>query len=251
MNGLIPLLKKEILEQIRTHRLLIVASVFVFFGITTPLLLKYLPEIIKLSGENVDINFPAPTVAMSLSEYAGTIGQTGVLVAVLIAMGAVANELQRGTALMVLSKPVKRSAFVTAKFAAMNLTFLASLAIASIFCFVYTAILIGGSRVMPFIGENLLLALFLAFCIAVTLLFSCVFKSGVAAGGIAIGILIGQGVISSIPYVGDYMPGKLLAWGTALVGGVDKTYVPATIVTVVLTVLCLFLAQRILDTREI
>ncbi len=150
MNGLIPLLKKELREQLRTYRLVIVGGVFLFFGITTPLLLKYLPEIIKLAGQNVPVEIPPPTAAQSLLEYAGTIGQIGVLVAVLVAMGSVANERSRGTAVMTLSKPVTRAAFIGAKWTASSLTFLVSLAAASLVCLGYTVWLIGPANAIGF-----------------------------------------------------------------------------------------------------
>ena len=135
MKGLGSLVKKEIREQLRTYRLVIVGGIFLFFGITTPLLLKYLPEILKLVGEDVMIEFPPPTAVQSLVEYAGTIGQIGVLIAVLVGMGCVANELKNGTAVMTLSKPVSRGAFVGAKLIAMSMTFIVSLVLASAFCF--------------------------------------------------------------------------------------------------------------------
>jgi hypothetical protein len=60
MKGLLPLLKKEIKEQFKTYRFLVVMSVFLIFGISQPLTLKYLPEIIKMAGEQMQINIPQP-----------------------------------------------------------------------------------------------------------------------------------------------------------------------------------------------
>jgi ABC-2 type transport system permease protein len=252
MTGLLPLLKKELTEQIRTYRLLIVGGVLLFFGLTTPLTLKYLPEIIKLSGDySMQINIPPPTAAQSLAEYGSSIGQLGVLVMVLIAMGAIANELKHGTALLTLSKPVAPAAFVGAKFIAMSCTLLVSILAASLVCFGYTSWLIGTGDGMAFLGLNLLIFLFLAFCIALTLLFSSLFKSSLAAGGISIAIIIFQGVLTTIPVIGDYLPGTLLGWGTNLLSGIGDSFWWAFGITIVITGLCLYLAQRRLKTSEI
>ena len=78
------------------------------------------------------------------------------MIAVLVAMGAIANELKQGTALITLSKPVNHGAFVNAKFIAMSLTFLVSLAVAAVFCFGYTVWLIGEAAVLPYVWMNLL-----------------------------------------------------------------------------------------------
>lgn len=251
MKGLAPLVKKEITEQWRTYRLVVVGGIFLVFGISTPLTLKYLPEILELAGEGVTIDMPPPTAAQSLAEYAGTIGQMGALVAVLVAMGCVANELRHGTAVMTLSKPVSRSAFVTAKLVAMSITFLISMALASVFCFAYTVWLIEGAGIWPFVALNLLLGLFLVFCLAVTLLFSSLFKNSLAAGGIAIGVVLGQALLGALPVVGDYMPNKILGWGNDLLTGGGDHYWGAVAVTVVVIGLCVLLAQRSLKRRDL
>lgn len=251
MKGLAPVLRKELLEQLRTYRLLIVGGIFVFFGITTPLTLKYLPQIIKLAGEQMTIDVPPPTAAQSLVEYTGTIGQIGVLVAVLVAMGAIANELKHGTALITLSKPVSRSAFVASKLIALTVTFIVAMIVASVFCFAYTVMLIESANIMDFVGANLLLGLFLVFCLSVTLLFSGFFKSSLAAGGISIGILIALALFSAIPVFGDYMPGKLLGWGNNLIKGAPETYWWALALTCVIIGLCIFIAVRRLKNTDL
>lgn len=251
MKGLLPLLKKELKEQVKTYRLVIVAGVFFFFGISTPLTLKYLPEILKLAGEDMVIEVPAPTAAQALGEYAGTIGQIGVLVAVLVAMSCVANELRNGTIMMTLSKPVSRTAFVFSKLIAMSITFVAAMIVASAFCYAYTVWLIEPYDIMTFIGLNLLLGLFLIFCLSVTMLFSSLFRNSLAAGGVSLGVLVAQGGLSAIPYFGDYMPGKITSWGNELLRGGSESYWWALAITIVLIPLCIYLAQRRLKYREI
>ncbi len=250
MQGLLPLLKKEIKEQFKTYRFLVVMSVFLLFGLTTPLTLKYLPEIIKMAGEGVEMNFPPPTAIEALLSYAGDISQIGIFVIVLVVMGSIANELQRGTALIVLSKPISRTAFVTAKLLALSMTSLVSLAASSLVCFGYTVWLIGGADVSNFIGLNIMVALFMVFSISITLLFSSIFRSSLAAGVVALAVIIGQAILTAVPKVGDFMPGQLLGWGNSILTGGD-TYWWAMAVTVVLTILFVYLSQRALSSKDI
>jgi ABC-2 type transport system permease protein len=152
---------------------------------------------------------------------------------------------------MTLCKPVSRSAFVSAKLIAMSLTFLVSMALASVFCFAYTVWLIEGASAGAFAGLNILLGLFLVFCLAVTLLLSSLSKSALAAGGIAVAVLLGQALLGALPIVGDYMPNKILGWGSSLLtGGGDSSW-PALAVTVAAIGLCLYLAQRSLKNRDL
>lgn len=252
MNGFIPLVKKEIKEQLRTYKVLIVGGIFLLFGITTPLLLKYMPELLEFAGsEGMEIIIPPPTAAQSLTEYAGTVGQIGVLIAVLMAMGSIANELRNGTAIITLSKPVSRASFVIAKLVAVSLTFIVSLIVASSVCYVYTVLLIENSYLTGFIFQNVLLIVFFIFCIALTLVFSSLFTSSLAAGGLAIAVIISQAGLSAIPGIGEYFPGKLLSWGNQLIARQDATNWWALIITVIVIILSVYFSQKILNKKDL
>jgi ABC-2 type transport system permease protein len=251
MKGLIPLLKKEIKEQIKTHRLLIVGGVFLCFGLMAPLLQYFMPQILKMASDQVVVEIPAATSLTSFTDFVSYFGQFGILIAVLVAMGAIANELKHGTALITLSKPVSSGAFVNAKFIAISLTLLVSQTVAAVFCFGYTVWLIGEAAILPFIWMNLLMASYLIFCLALTLVFSSLFKSSLAAGGLAIGTTFGLGILSSLPVVGEYLPSKIIGWGVNLLNGTGETYWGALVVTVVCIFLCLYFSQRILKRKEI
>ena len=251
MTGLNALLKKELKEQFKTYRLLIIAGVFLFFGLSTPLMLKYLPELIKLAGEDIVIDLPPPTALQALGEYTDTVVQVGVLVAVLVAMGAVARERERGTAAMVLSKPVGRGAFVLAKLMALSLSFIVALGLASTACYIYTVLLLGEVDALAFLGSNLLLALFFILCLAVTLLFSSLFKNHLAAGGVALAVLIGQTVMAQLPWIGEYTPGSLISWGSRLLSGDALSAWGAVVVSLAVVVACLSLSRLVLKRKEI
>jgi ABC-2 type transport system permease protein len=251
MNGFGVLLKKELKEQLRTYKLLIVAAVFLLFGLGTPLLTKYTPQLIEMAGEDLVIQMPPPSAAMAIAEYTSTIGQVGVLVAVLVAMGAVARERSRGTAAMVLSKPVSMGAFLIAKLTAMSVTFIGALILGSVACYTYTVLLIESADISAFLALNLLIALFLVVCLAVTLFFSSIFRNQLAAGGIALAIIIMQALLTQIPVFGDYLPARMIVWGTDLVENQAPTAWGAVGVSVVLIIACLYFSRLILQRREL
>ncbi len=251
MNGFGVLLKKELKEQLRTYKLLIVAAVFLLFGLGTPLLIKYTPQLIEMAGEDLVIQMPPPSAAMAIAEYTSTIGQVGVLVAVLVAMGAVARERSRGTAAMVLSKPVSMGAFLIAKLTAMSVTFIGALILGSVACYTYTVLLIESADISAFLALNLLIALFLVVCLAVTLFFSSIFRNQLAAGGIALAIIIMQALLTQIPVFGDYLPARMIVWGTDLVENQAPTAWGAVGVSVFLIIACLYFSRLILQRREL
>ncbi len=251
MSGFGVMLKKELREQLRTHRLLIATAVFLLFGLGTPLLIKYTPQLIEMAGEDLIIEMPPPSAAMAIAEYASTIGQIGVLVAILVAMGVVARERSRGTAAMVLSKPVSTGAFITAKLTAMSITFISALILGSTACFVYTILLIEPADISSFLALNLLIALFLIVCLAITLFFSSIFRNQLAAGGIALVVIIAQALLIQIPGFGDYLPARVIVWGTDLVEGQATAAWGAVGISIALIIACLYFSQLILRRREL
>jgi len=251
MSGLGALIKKEFKEQIKTYRLLIIAVVFLVFGLATPLMLKYLPQIIKLAGENIVIDIPPASAVQALTEYADTIIQVGVLLVVLTAMGAISGEVYKGTAAMVLSKPVSRASFIFAKLFALSTSFIAALILASAACYGYTVILLGEANFSAFMALNGLLILFFMVAISVTLLFSSVFRSHLAAGGLALVVLIGQAVMVNIPRLGDYMPAGLVSWGIGLLSGEEASAWGALRISLAVIVACLYLTWLRMRNKEL
>jgi ABC-2 type transport system permease protein len=128
---------------------------------------------------------------------------------------------------------------------------LVSLAAASAFCYAYTVWLIEDASLAAFAGANLLLALFLIFCLAVTVWFSSLFKTSLAAGGLALGVIIVQGALSAVPVVGDFMPGTLLGWSTDLLNGGGEPAWWALGVTIAAVPLCAWAARRRLSVNDL
>ncbi|MCP4424190.1 MAG: YhfC family intramembrane metalloprotease, partial [Chloroflexi bacterium] len=117
--------RKELQQQWRTKRVLVVAAVFLLFGLGSPLLAKFTPEMLNFieGAEQFADLIPEPTTADSLTQYIKNLTQFGFIMAILLGMGAVAGEKERGTAAMILSKPLPRWAFVLSKFAAQALVY--------------------------------------------------------------------------------------------------------------------------------
>lgn len=210
MTGLGPLLRKELLEQWRTKRLLVVAVVFTLLGIGSPLLARYTPELIEaVGGLDIQIEFPTPTVADAVAQFLKNLGQAGILTAILLAMGSVANEKERGTAALILSKPASRAAFLLAKLLAIGTTLAVSLAIASVAAYVYSGLLFEWPSVGGWIGMTAMLLLALLGFAAITFLGSTLTRSALAAAGLGIAGMIAFALVAVLPNVAPYTPAGL------------------------------------------
>ena len=217
-----PVLQKELTELSRTKRLLIVAAVLVLFGLASPLLAKLTPDLLKsvpgLPPEMASL-IPTPTVADAVGQYVKNMSQFGILLALLMGMGSVAQEKERGTATMMLTHPVPRLTFLLAKFAALGLIFAASLSLAALGCWYYTLLLFSALPWGSFLALNaLMLVVFLVY-IAMVLLCSTLARTQGIAAGLAFAALVLVAGVGSLPRIGEYMPGQLFNWAGSLVLG--------------------------------
>jgi ABC-2 type transport system permease protein len=207
MAGLRVLLGKEILEQWRTFRLPVVATVFLLVGLSSPLLARFTPEILKaVAGDQIPIVLPPPTAADAVDQLAKNLGQFGGLIAVLLAMGAVATEKERGTAAMILSKPVGRAGFLVAKLLAIGLTLGVSTVIASAGAWFYTLVLFEPLPVAGVAAAAGLQWLTLMAWATITFLGSTLTRSSLAAAGLGVVAFIFVGILGVLPNVGRFLP---------------------------------------------
>ncbi len=249
MTGFSVMLKKELRGNLRTHRLLIVTAVFVVMGLGTPLLLKYMHLLVP--NEGVGIDLPVFTAFDVVGEYFSTLGQFGLVAAILVAMGAVAREREWGTAAMTLSKPVGTGVFILAKLVALAVVFGIAMLVGALGCYLYTAVLFHGVGGWEFLAGNLLVGLYLLVCIAVTLMTSCFFKNQLGCGAVALVLLIFLTAISAVPALRDYSPGALPSWGHGVVSGEGQEAWGALAVSMALVVLSTIVGWRVFRTKEL
>ena len=253
MNFLI-MLRKELIEQWRTKRMLVVAAVLVIFGLASPLLAKVTPDMLKLIPNAPAARaglFPTPTVADAVSQYIKNMGQFGILLALLMSMGSVAQEKERGTAAMLLTHPVSRLTFLLAKFVALAFTFAVSLAVAALGCWYYTLLLFKALPWGPFLALNGLILLVFLVYVAVTLLCSTLVRTQGAAAGLSFAAMVIIAGVGSLPRIDDYFPGRLFSWGGMLVlGGGDPAWA-AFWISLGIIVLALAIAWLYFEREEI
>jgi ABC-2 type transport system permease protein len=207
MAGFGPMLRKELLEQWRTLRLQIVAAVFLLVGLSSPLLARFTPEILKaVAGDQIPIVLPPPTAADAVDQLAKNLSQFGGLIGVLLAMGAVAAEKERGTAALILVKPVGRGGFLVAKLVAIGLTLGLATALATAGAWFYTLVLFQPLPIAGVAAAAALQWLMLMAWATITFVASTLTRSTLAAGGFGIAAFIVIGILGVVPSVGQFLP---------------------------------------------
>jgi len=229
MMGLRVLLTKELREQIRTNRLLAVAAVFVLFGIISPLTDRYMKQLFDAIGsESAGMSFvvPPPSLEGAAGQILKNLSQFGIICALLLAMGSVAWEKDRGTAGMILTKPASRAAFLAAKLIAIALNLGLATLLGCGFAYGYVTLLYPTTFALGgYVAMVLLLWWMLVGFAAITVLGSSLTKSAIAAAGIGLVALLVLGILANLPVIGEYMPTSLGTIALNMMLGKDPGFV--------------------------
>jgi ABC-2 type transport system permease protein len=246
MDGFSIFLRKELRESLRTNRLLVVVAIFAILGIISPLSAKYTPELLKALGtgsSGVTVILPTPTVKDAIAQFIKNVAGTGILVALLLPMGLVAREKERGTAAFVLTKPLSRLEFLTAKLVSLGLTLTAGVAIGALATYWYTALLFTPVSVAGFYAASLLVLLSLFVYASFTFLGSTLMNAQLPAVGIGLAGWIIVSILGVFPGIEQYTPAGLLDPAAQLALGLTPQHLWVSIAaSVALLVLMLLLA---------
>lgn len=217
MKGYRELLEKEVIEAWRTYRLGVVGALFLGLGILAPVVTRYLPDIIKaFAPAGFDVEVPDVGISDVLDQLLKNVVQFGALAAILVTMGTVATEKERGTAAFVLSKPVSRTAFLAAKLAAIAGIFAIGVGLAVAAAWVYTGLLFSSPPVLPWLKLGVVIWLSTMVYASITFLGSVLMRSSLGAAAFGFAGLIGLSLASIVPAFSIWLPAGLVAVGKAL-----------------------------------
>lgn len=240
----------EWLRLVRTKRFLIVAGVYVLFGILGPLTARYLPEIVERYGGGLEIVVPDPIPADGITQFNANAQQLGILAVVAVAGAALAFDANREMSIFLRTRAtvteiVRPRYVVNAAGAVVALLLGAGIALAG------TWILLGSLPLGSFTAGVALNALYLAFAVAVTALAASIVRSVPATVIVTIGLLIVLGILSIVPQISNWLPSALPGSLDELIRGAPFDYWPAVAITVAVSVVCLGLSVYIFRRREV
>ena len=212
MNGYRELLEKEVVELWRTYRLGLFCALFAGLGIASVVLTRYLPEIGRLLGApDAELGLDETGVPDVVDFLVSNVIQFGGLAAILLAMGSVAAERERGTAALVLARPVARGAYLLSKLAAIAMTAGLATALAVVGAWLYTALLFEPQPLLPWLQLGMLVWLAVMVPASMTFLGSTLVRSTLGAAAIGLGAVILLSLLSASPTPSPWLPTQLAA----------------------------------------
>ena len=190
MNGFSAFLRKELTEIRRTWRLWVIPGMLVFFGLTSPLIAALTPALVEsmaASQPGVVIQLPPPSALDAYAQFIKNLDQFVLIAVVITGAGVVSGERTTGTAILALTKPLSRGAFVVAKIIAQIALLVAATVLGTIVCVAMTAVVFDGGNVARLVTAVALWLLYASLLVVVMTLCSAAFRSRGAAAGAGLG----------------------------------------------------------------
>lgn len=245
MRALFAFSKKEAIEMLRTHKLLIMACVFIILGVMNPVTAKFAPDLIaELAPAGMKIELPEPAAMDSWEQFFKNVSQMGLVVAVIVLSGMMSGELSCGTLINMLTKGLSRHTVVLSKTIMAVVLWTASYILCFAVSYAYTSYFWPGDSV-----SNLFFAVFCLWLFGMLLL-SCIILGGIIFGRSYGSILFTAGIVvlfallGIFPVIDEINPVGLVSKNVQLLKG---RFAPAELYGPAVSTVLLFAAFTILS----
>lgn len=229
MRGFGAFLGKELREIVRTWRIWVLPGIVLFFALTGPPLAKVTPELMKsfvASQPGVVFQLPEPTYIDAYAAWIKNLSQMMVFAVIIIFGGLVTSETKSGTAVLVLTKPLSRPAFVLAKFSGALILLIGSIAAGVLATWAVTKVTFGVAPVRLLVETTGAWLAFGVLLLGVMTLVSAWQSSQAGAAGLGIGVWFVLTLLTLWEPAVHYSPAGLAGAASAVLArtGADLTW---------------------------
>ena len=254
MSGFAAFFDKELLEIRRTWRLWVIPSMLLFFGSTSPILALVTPSLLSsIAGAQpgVVITVPTPTALDAGAQFLKSLSQLVIFALIIGGAGAVSGERSSGTAVLALTKPLSRGAFVLAKVIADTLLLIVSTIIGTLVCGALTRVLFESVDWRSLVAA---VAVWLVFALLVTAamhLFSVWCRSRGAAAGAGLAFLFLTLLAGIWPPMSRYTFVGLTGVASRALAGQPVEWGWPVATALALAIACVLAAVRLFERQEL
>ena len=223
MSGFAVFARKETYEILHTWRIWVLPSILLFSALTGPLLARFSPEIVgALAAEQLgQFQMATPSYLDAYAQWIKNLSQIALVALIIIYGSIVSSEGKSGTAALVLTKPVSRTAFIVAK-VAVHSVFLAILVIAgTLVTWGVTETVFGEAPGSSLWSSALVWLVFGILFIAVMTLLSVLIHASAGAAGAGLGAYALVSIAGIWKPLGAYSPAGLATRPASLAAGED------------------------------
>lgn len=255
MRGFGAFLGKEIREIFKTWRIWVLPGIVLLFAVTGPLLAKITPELLgSVMAEQqpgVIIQMPDPTHVDAYLQWTSNLSQIVLFAVIIMFGGAVSSEKKVGTAVLVLTKPLSRAAFVVAKFVSQTLLLVLTVGVGAAITWGATYAVFEKAPVGPLASATGVWLVFGVMFVALMLLLSTLLDSQAGAAGAGFVVYIALSIAGLWESLLLYTPAGLVGAPTDLALGDAGALGWPIAVTLALTLALVAASVAVFQKREL
>ncbi|MDM5154297.1 ABC transporter permease subunit [Bacillus sp. DX1.1] len=248
MNNFTVLTKKEFVQMIREFKVFWLPMVFIFLGITQPVVSYYLPTILKALGGGQGITIDPSMAAQKGGEIlASTVGsqfdQLGIMIIAISMMGVIQGDKANGMLAFILTRPVTVVSYISGKIISNYIFIACSVTLGYFSSYLYINMLFTNVNFVDMIIALLFYLLWVLFMVSFTTMISTVFNTAGVIALISIVFLLGCRIVVGLSPIIDFInPASMSknAMEVLTIGTVNTNAiwnVCMTLVCIVLTIL--------------
>lgn len=242
----------ELLRLVRTHRWLVLVGVYGFFGVTGPLLARYLQDLLGRFGGGIELVMPDPAPIDGLAQYVGDASQLGVLALVVVAATALAVDARPEAAAFYRTRIEASRTVLVPRYVVTTAAGVGAYLLGTLLAWGGSVALLGPlppGRVLLGAGLG---SLYLAVLVAVVALVASLARSVLATVVLTVGVALALPVMGLLPPLAPWLPSRLVGGAVDVAAGAAPgSYLRAALVALAAVPVLLATAAWRQDHREI
>jgi ABC-2 type transport system permease protein len=221
MSGFRAFLGKEVQEIVRTWRIWVLPGIVLFFAVTGPVVARFMPQLFQAVAPETGlvIKIPAPTFRDAYLQWTKNLEQIVMFVVIIIGAGAVSAERRSGTAVLVLTKPLTRTAFIVAKCLSQGALLVGTVTVGAAITWALTYAVFGEAPWVPLAQATGVWLVGALMILGIMVFLSSSVGSQAGAAGLGLGAFVLLSVATIWPPAGRYSPAGLLGAASGVVIG--------------------------------
>ncbi len=255
MRGFSAFLGKEFKEIFRTWRIWVLPGIVLFFAVSGPVLAKITPDLLRTlmtdQQPGMVIQLPDPTHVDAYLQWTKNLSQIVLFAVIIMFGGVISGEKKSGTAALVLTKPLSRTAFVIAKFVSQAALVVVPTILGALATWGITYAVFAEAPLAPLAEATGAWLVFALLFVALMELLSALFDSQAGAAGLGFLGYILLSVASIWKPALDYSPAALVGAPTNLAMGEATTLGWPIASALVIAALCVAGAVYVFRKREL
>lgn len=212
MSGFRAFLGKELWEIVRTWRIWVLPGIVLFFAVTGPVIARFTPQLLQAVAPDTGlvIQIPAPTFLDAYLQWTKNLVQIVTFAMIIIFAGAVSGERRSGTAVLVLTKPLSRTAFIVAKYLSQGALLVGTVTGGAAATWISTWAVFGQAPVGPLAQATGVWLVWALVILGIMIFLSALVGSQAGAAGLGLGAFVLLSIATIWPPAARYSPAGLL-----------------------------------------